>query len=292
MLSGRWAAVVGAAALATLLPAPSAVADGKGAAGSCGESFFCVHAESDGQAAQQAPPRARHKASGKSAKPHVCQVVRLSPQPPADSPLWEGHKPGKGAIYVRSCVYTAGADLGGIGIGAGLGAPFWSPRQPAPTTVDPAVLAQRAVDRMRLSGPDIQTPRADRRYLVGMPMWMHLGQSPTTFGPNSATAAAGAVTVTATARVASVTWSMGDGAEAVTCRGPGTVYRPSYGKRMSPDCGYVYPRGSDGEVGGRFTVTATAHWVIDWQGAGQQGQFTQTRSSQVRTAVAELQALG
>ncbi|MFE7649908.1 hypothetical protein [Streptomyces phaeoluteigriseus] len=68
---------------------------------------------------------------------------------------------------------------------------------PAAAAVNPAELAQRAVDSMKLAGPDITSPKAAGRYLVGMPMWMWVNQSPTTYGPNTASASAGAVTVTA-----------------------------------------------------------------------------------------------
>ncbi|WP_239471463.1 ATP/GTP-binding protein [Streptomyces sp. NEAU-S7GS2] len=210
-------------------------------------------------------------------------MEKLKPQPPADSVMWNGHHPGDGgAIYTRECF--TGNRIGSVG-------PFWSAKDPGAQTVDPAVVARQAVDRMRLSGPDIQSPRADGRYVVGMPMWLHVGQSPTTFGPNSASAAAGGVQVTATAKVVRIRWSMGDGSS-VVCQGPGAVYRPSDGKRPSPDCGHVYRRTSAGQDDKRYTLTATSTWQVDWNGAGQQGQFTETRSAQVRVPVGELQALG
>lgn len=70
-------------------------------------------------------------------------------------------------------------------------------------------------------------PSSERagKYVVGMPMWMWADPSPTTFGPLSASATAGGVTVTATAKVTTVRWAMGDGTT-VTCHGPGTPYTP------------------------------------------------------------------
>ncbi|MGW7641748.1 ATP/GTP-binding protein [Streptomyces decoyicus] len=233
----------------------------------------------------------RHSASSpkghgaKSGPVATCHVSKLEPQPPADSVMWGGHKPGDGgAIYTRECF--TGNKVGSVG-------PFWSAKAPGAQTVDPEVLARQAVDRMRLSGPDIQSPRADGTYVVGMPMWLHVGQSRTTFGPASATAAAGGVQVTATAKVTEIKWSMGDGS-ALTCRGPGAAYKPAYGKRPSPDCGHLYRRTSAGQDGKKFTVTATSTWQVDWNGAGQQGQgqFTEVRTAQVRVSVGELQALG
>ncbi|MFD8229455.1 hypothetical protein ACFV16_35765 [Streptomyces massasporeus] len=53
-------------------------------------------------------------------------------------------------------------------------------------------------------------------------MWVD--QTPTTYGLNSATATADGVTASATARVISITWDMGDGTQPVVCHGPGTRY--------------------------------------------------------------------
>lgn len=99
---------------------------------------------------------------------------------------------------------------------------MWLPDGAAPgaPAIDPAVVARRAVDQMELKGPDITSPHAAGKSLVGMPMWMWVRPGPTTYGP--ASASAGGMTVTATARVTAVRWAMGDGTT-VTCTGPGTL---------------------------------------------------------------------
>ncbi|MFF4699917.1 ATP/GTP-binding protein [Streptomyces chattanoogensis] len=209
-------------------------------------------------------------------------MERLPTQPNADSILWEGHKPGDGAIYRRECLNPQSA--GSIGV-------FWAKQAPGTRGADPEVVARQAVSRMRLSGPDIQSPKAGGTYVVGMPMWLHVGTSPTTYGPNRASATSGPVTVTAVARVSSITWTMGDG-RSVTCQGPGTQYKPEFGRAPSPNCGHLYTHTSTGRSGRRFTITATSTWQVDWYGAGQRGGFTQIRTSRVRVAVGELQALG
>ncbi|MET9122201.1 ATP/GTP-binding protein [Streptomyces sp. NPDC004528] len=215
----------------------------------------------------------------------------MSPQPAAGSALWDGHRPGDGAVYTRVCP----AGIAGAQAAGSLVLPFdtfWSATAPAPA-VDPRVLAQQAVDKMLLKGPDIEiSPRPGGTGLVGMPVWMAAGTSPTTWGPNTASASAGAVTVTATAAVAKVVWDMGDGT-AVTCTGPGAVYKPSYRMRSSPDCGHLYTRPSTDEPGGTYRVTATSTWAIDWQvtGGGQAGQLTEIRTSAVALTVAEARAV-
>ncbi|MEU4499416.1 ATP/GTP-binding protein [Streptomyces sp. NPDC023998] len=147
---------------------------------------------------------------------------------------------------------------------------------------------------MALTGPDINiNPRPGGTGLVGMPVWMAANRGPATWGPNTASASAGGITVTARATVSKVVWTMGDCAK-ITCTGPGTVYNPSYGLKASPDCGHRYTRPSNQEPGGTYTVTATATWSVDWQVAGAGGansQLTEVRDSAVELTIVESQAV-
>ncbi|MBL1109401.1 ATP/GTP-binding protein [Streptomyces sp. 5-8] len=155
-------------------------------------------------------------------------------------------------------------------------------------------MAREAVKKMRLLGPDIASPRLAGKYTVGVPMWMWVNQSPTTYGPQSASASAGGVTVTATAKVSQIVWQMGDGAT-VTCQGPGTVYQASAGMTESPTCGHVYAKTSAVASGGTYRLTATSTWAINWEvtagGGGQSGQLTQTQQSQMQVAIGEVQVV-
>jgi hypothetical protein len=126
---------------------------------------------------------------------------------------------------------------------------------PPGVVIDPAVLAEQAVARMQLTAINPQiAPRplsvdADSMGLVGLPVWLWTDPTPTTWGPNSASASAGGITVTATARVERVEWSMGDGT-VVTCVSAGTPYDSSYGvERTSPDCGHRYQTTSGDHAG-------------------------------------------
>ncbi|WP_327359896.1 ATP/GTP-binding protein [Streptomyces sp. NBC_01296] len=167
----------------------------------------------------------------------------------------------------------------------------WSATGPAGGGVDVQALAQQAVERLRLEGPDIGiVPRPDGKGLVGKPVWMWNRPGPARTGPATASASAGSVTVTATARVRNVVWSMGDGAQ-ITCTGSGTPYAAEFGKQMSPDCGHMYTRTSAQAPGGRYAVTATTTWEISWAGAGQTGTLTTTRESATSLAIGELQVL-
>lgn len=285
-------AVAGGAVFGAALPA-TAHADGNGLCGGT-DSWVSVCATDPGSPASNGS-EARHKPApkgSKGGKPKVrsCTVSRLNPQPPAGSAVWKGHKPGDGAIYTRSCIFDASTAASTLGVPLPLQT-FWSATPPAATGPDPAQLAQQAVDKMQLKGPDIVSPSATGRWAVGVPVWMHVGKSATTYGPNSATASAGAVTVTATAKVSKIKWAMGDGST-VTCTGAGTPYQKAYGKRTSPDCGHTYAQTSATESGKEFKVNATSTWTVKWTGGGQSGELTEVRESQVEVSVGELQALG
>ncbi|MFI1154984.1 ATP/GTP-binding protein [Streptomyces sp. NPDC020817] len=204
--------------------------------------------------------------------------------PGLDTGAPPGWKPGDGggALYLVTCPSGDGDVRGGI---------RWSATGPAGGGIDVQALAQQAVERVRLEGPDIGiVPRPDGKGLVGMPVWMWNRPGPTRTGPATASASAGSVTVTATATVRTVVWSMGDGAT-VTCTGPGTPYTPDRGKEKSPTCGHMYERTSARAPGSRYPVTATTTWDVTWSGAGQTGTITTTRQSRTSLAIGELQVL-
>ncbi|MFD9630312.1 ATP/GTP-binding protein [Streptomyces violascens] len=249
--------------------------------GDCGP-FFCVGSKSAGKAGggggghpQESDDKGQAAASGKPAQPE-CTIRPSDPQPSKDSQFWEGHT--DGAIYEKVC------PTGGL-------IWFWAPTPPAAVQVDPAVLAQQAVDKMLLRGAEIGiTPKPGGKGVVGMPVYLWTATGAETYGPNTASASAGGVTVTATAKVSRIVWSMGDG-QSVTCTTAGTPYQPEFGKQPSPDCGYRYSQPSSTQSSGKYHVTATSTWAIDWAGGGQTGQLTETRASAVDITVAEVQVL-
>ncbi|GGR05030.1 ATP/GTP-binding protein [Streptomyces pilosus] len=219
---------------------------------------------------------------GKSTDLTNCTYKLLDPPPPAGSLDWEGHEPGDGAVYEETCRWGDSGDT--------IVRIVWLAEPPGEDAIDPAVLAQQAVDKMTLLGPDIASPRSAGRYSVGVPMWMWVNQSATTYGPNTASASAGGVTVTAVANVSKIAWRMGDGST-VTCTGPGTPYSGSAGMAESPTCGHVYSTTSASAPGGKYAVAATSTWTIDWQGGGAAGQLTEIRQSDVQVAVGEVQVV-
>jgi hypothetical protein len=214
-----------------------------------------------------------------------CYIRPATPQPPSTDPVWQGHEPRDGAVY--QC-YQPQTDLAIY---------IWAANPPPGSGggVTPGAVAQIAVDQMNLSAINIgiaPEPGEGSIGLVGMPVWMWADNpDKNTFGPATASASAGGVTVTATAEVEKVTWVMGDGAE-VVCQTAGTPYKPNFGMRQSPDCGHVYQRSSAGEPGDRYTVTALTDWIVRWQGAGQSGVIRlDGLERSVQIAVGEAQVL-
>lgn len=202
-----------------------------------------------------------------------------SPQPPSSDAVWGGRS--EGQIY--ECIRPVN-----VGAVAAVVFQIWLAQPPAGAPPDPQVLARQAITTMNLKAVSIgivPEPTPGRVGLVGMPVWMwDTNPGPSTWGPNTKTASAGAYTVTATAKATKVVWSMGDG-EVVVCRTPGTPYEDSFGRQDSPDCGYTYTRQ------GVYRVWARSYWSVQWSGLGQSGSIPLQFANSVRITVGEAQVL-
>lgn len=163
------------------------------------------------------------------------------------------------------------------------------------TLIDPVVLAHRAVAAMDLDPITIGiVPESgpNRVGLVGLPVWMWVHNATAdTFGPITASASEGPVSVRATANVSNIIWNMDDGTT-VTCTGRGTPYADRYGKQDSPTCGHRYTKTSTDRPDRAYQVTATSHWVVEWTGGGQSGtiEFDLT-TDQLPIRIGEAQVL-
>ncbi|WP_051942975.1 hypothetical protein [Streptacidiphilus rugosus] len=210
----------------------------------------------------------------------------MSPQPDASSTLWQGHKPGDGAVYAAECPLISGTGLAG-----GTAKWFQNPPPGFGGAVNVQALAQQAVSQMALVGPAVGiAPPPGSKGVVGLPVWLWDNVSPATWGPNTAAASAGGVTVTATGSATQIVWSMGDGST-VTCDNPGVAYQASFGAQV-PACGHIYTATSDKEPGGKYAITATSTWVVDWTATtGQTGQITVTRQSTSAVEIGELRSV-
>lgn len=120
--------------------------------------------------------------------------------------------------------------------------------------------------------------------LVGMPTWMWVADpGPSTTGPISRSVTVRGFTVTATAKVKRIVWKMGDGTS-VSC-GRGTPYTDAFGAQESPTCGHVYTKQ------GRYTVSATSFWEVEWSGIGEAGTITIDLSESESITVGEAQVI-
>lgn len=214
-----------------------------------------------------------------------CYIKEVVPRPGPSDDYWGGNYREDGSVYFCFQPQTHILLL------------IWAADPPpnsgsGPT---PREVAEIAITRMQLKAIAIgmaPEPVEGSIGIVGMPVWMWAAEpDASTVGPVTATASAGGISITATARLHRITWGMGDGTQ-VQCSGPGTAYRASYGHRNSPTCGHTYTTTSAGEPDMKYTVSATSEWVVEWEGAGQSGTIRLdglTRSA--RVAIGELQVL-
>ena len=209
----------------------------------------------------------------------------MSPQPAPSDPIWQGRTSGTIVQQVCDRIPNAGAFVPNIP-----GAPYWIPG--APPAVDPAVLARQLLATLQIRAITIgMVPEAgpDKLGAVGVPVWMWAAQpSPQTVGPITASQTMSGVTVSLTATLASTDWNMGDGTT-VHCTGAnaaGTPYTFTTEMTPSPTCGHVYTK-----QGNPYTITATAHWQVNWTAAGQSGTIPLQLTSTTTRRVGELQVI-
>ena len=207
------------------------------------------------------------------------------------SPAWGCYAAPSGqvpdAAHQGMTAYQCKFNGGGGAIPSGIVPIYWLSGGPA--AVNPAVLASQAVSSMRLGPIRIGMVPVDApgsMGIVGVPAWLWVdGPDAQTFGPASSSASAGGVTVTATAKVSRVVWSMGDG-KAVTCVTAGTVFRTGDGGKQSPDCGYTYSKQ------GTYTIRATSTWAITWTATtGVSGTMSLSFTSTRTLVVGEIQVV-
>ena len=143
--------------------------------------------------------------------------------------------------------------------------PVWAatgqPPPPAPA-VNPAAVGQQAVSKLAMLSPAIEmAPPPGAMQLVRVATWLWI--NPGAWQALTASASAGPVTATATARPVKVVWTVGNG-DTVTCDGPGTPYSPA-APNATTNCSYTW-----GQAGG-YQVTATLYWSVTWTATGAPG---------------------
>jgi hypothetical protein len=208
----------------------------------------------------------------------ACWVKPAPAPPPTSDPVWEGRTDG--------AIYACQPATGGVTVGVPALRDVWL-AAPPPQLVDPELLAFQALEVMALHRAGVgTTPSAGRTGVIGLPTYLWVTDpGPSVTGPQTRTASAGAVSVTGTARVLRMTWSLGNG-RSITCRSAGTPYQDSFGSRPSPTCGYTYT------TPGSYTIGLTTHWRFEWAGGGQSGSYDFTFTTPTAIRMQEVQALG
>lgn len=202
----------------------------------------------------------------------------------------DNHAGQKGAWYIMTCPEGIKA---GTNIATTTESEVWltTPPPSALMKPTPAVLAARARNSLVLPKPAISSnPPVGQPQMVGIPTWLFLPRS--LWVPVSASAAVPGESVTATATPVSVAWTFGDGTSTV-CTGPGTPFTPGTDPTASsPDCGHTYRTSSGSAPGGKFQVSATITWRVDWLGAGAAGTLNDlTTTATVPVTVQQSQAI-
>lgn len=223
-----------------------------------------------------------------------CRYLSIpTPAPGAGVFTENGSAPaGDGAYYLQTCMGIVGPPPGAVG---SVQLVWWLAAPPTGfggAVPAPAILAERAVALLGLTGPQIElSPPAPSKQVVGLPTWLWTRTNRATWATHNATAAVPGEAVTATARAVSISWSMGDG-NTVVCANPGTPYSSGdNANEPSPTCGYTYQTSSSGAPDGAYRVTGTTTWRVSWAGAGTAGQLTLQRPSSVLVVVAEAEAV-
>lgn len=160
----------------------------------------------------------------------------------------------------------------------------------SPPQIAPQQAAQTAIARLQFTaaGPGAGPTSADNGLPfdapVGYPVWLWADGGTTTNRAVSDAVAGMAVRITI--HFDHLAWDAGDGSGTFTC-GTGTEWVKGAAEPAanSPTCGHVY------QDMGRYTITATTHWTINWAAGGQTGTQPMAIAESRPFSVGELQTV-
>ncbi len=223
-----------------------------------------------------------------------CYVTVADPQPAREHPAWGGRTDG---VILQCTGYEAvRADCDAVS-GCPSGVSYVWGQGPPGSGPSPERLARQVVARMQLQMGSIGStpPEGTSESIVGMPIWLWVtNPAPNTTGPITTSASSAGLTVTVTATLDQIAYSMsGTGATVagVTCAGmsaPGTAYEPTYGASPSPTCGIT---AGQNQHTGSYTITGTASWTAQWTGGGQTGTIPVEVGNSIQMEVGEVQSI-
>lgn len=178
---------------------------------------------------------------------HGCYAFQVQPQPPAGSPLWEGHDPSEGSVY--SCDYTVTIPENS-----------WFVPNGEDPLVDPAVLAQEALGRMKLENANAQiAPGPGFHTYVHIDNWLWLPEAQ--WHALTETVTAGPTSVTVTAEPIRVDWDMGT--DVTSCYDAGRVWTKGMTDAAKTSCSFAY-ESIENPTGDQHSVSAQLVYGVTW----------------------------
>ena len=182
---------------------------------------------------------------------HNCYAYPMDPQPPA-GPIWDGNDPSEGSMW--EC---------GVTIGVPPRPPFFIPSGAVPL-VDPAALAQHAVDQLDLELADAKiAPSPAFHTYVHIDNWLWVPEEQ--WRDLQLTVSAGPTSVTVAAAPVRVDWSMGT--DTKSCYDAGRVWQKGMSDAAQTTCSYAYET-IENPTGDSHVVSAQIVYGVTWTCSG------------------------
>ncbi|QSB15735.1 hypothetical protein JQS43_05185 [Natronosporangium hydrolyticum] len=161
--------------------------------------------------------------------------------------------------------------------------------------IDPETVARHWLAQIDLAPVEFElAPPETGAGLIGLPVWLGVGDDEGSWGPISAEHCLEGVCVTISAEVTEVSWDMADGTVFTCARDQHRVWDSSQDFRSPGDnCHHYYHRASRDQPGGKYEITATSHWAVTWEAQASDASDTLTAesASSVALQIDEIQVL-
>jgi hypothetical protein len=160
-------------------------------------------------------------------------------------------------------------------------------------TVTPGEVALAWLASVGLDGVQIRlAPPETGAGLVGLPVWLGIEETGSTWGPINDTHCIGSVCVSIEAMVTEVEWSMGDGTVLTCTREQHVAWRSGMDFRApGSNCHHYYQRASRSQPDQRYPITATSQWLVSWSSTGDAGVLDTARTATAGLRIDEIQVL-
>lgn len=191
---------------------------------------------------------------------HTCYAGAITPPPPSTDPFWPaGQGPDTGAQY-HCQLQSDGSPFPDAAL------IFFVATGDAPVVlIDPAVMAQRALDKMQLATPNIHAaPQPPAMTYVGLETWLWI--DPRQWKALELTVTAGATSVAVTAAPVHATWDLTTGS--TTCTSAGRAWVDGMSNVEKTDCSYTWEHTSDGQPEDAYPISSTLTYQVDWTCSG------------------------